>query len=93
MGPKVGFKMVDGSTAENEEYPQRINQRNLYALLNWAYRTKNKGLFFELYSHAGLVIIKRQETRVRSNPPDYFKNYALYVLPHFLVGFSMGFGL
>lgn len=93
LGPKLGIKKVDGYMDEDEGYPDLINQTNLYALINWVYRTKNQGLFMELYAHAGLVFIKRQESEYRNNQRYYSNQYPWYVLPHILVGCSVGFGI
>ena len=92
LGPKLGVKEVNGFLEEDEGYPDLINQTNLYALLNWIYRTKNKGLFFELYAQAGLVFVHWRESEYRNAQLDYSNEYK-YVLPHVLVGCSVGFGI
>lgn len=92
LGPKLGLKKVDGYLDQDEAYPDIITQTNLYALLNGVYRTKNKGVFLELYAQAGLVFIEWKESEYSNGQLDSFQE-SRFVLPHILVGCSVGFGI
>lgn len=93
LGPKFGMKRIDGFMPEEEGYPDLIHQINHYALVNWVYRTRNHGFFLELYAQAGVVLIQRAESEFINNQLDSYKEYPGYLLPHILVGFSLGLGV
>lgn len=97
LGPKFGYKNVFGiprdSSAYSEGWPDFVHQQNGYALFNMILRNQDEGFIFEGYFQVGLVGIKRERYRIENRELYLEEDLPIFILPHILVGFSVGLGL
>lgn len=97
IGPKLGYKNVFGqprdSTAFTDGWPDFVHQENAYALFNMVLRNQNEGFIFEGYMQIGAVGIKREHYMFENAELILEEDLRAFVVPHILIGFSVGLGI